>query len=75
MKQVLLDRYGTPEEVTRCADVPDVGPPGPGEVVFEVLLFPINPTDVWFCKGESRLRPPLTGCCRTSRTRPSAGCS
>lgn len=59
MKQVLLDRYGTPEEVTRCADVPDVGPPGPGEVVFEVLLFPINPTDVWFCKGESRLRPPL----------------
>jgi len=26
--------------------VPDVGTPGPGEVVFEVLAFPINPADI-----------------------------
>ena len=59
MKQVLIDRYGQPEEVARCADVPDVGPPGAGEVVFDVLAFPINPADLWMCKGSYRLKPPL----------------
>ena len=59
MKQILIDRYGKPEEVARCAEVPDVGAPGPGEVVFDVLLFPINPADISFCKGTYRLRPPL----------------
>jgi NADPH:quinone reductase-like Zn-dependent oxidoreductase len=43
----------------RCAEVPDVGAPGPGEVVFDVLLFPINPADVSFCKGSYRLKPTL----------------
>jgi len=59
MKQVLIDRYGAPEEVARCADVPDVGAPAAGEVVFDVLLFPINPADVSFCRGSYRLRPAL----------------
>ena len=59
MKQVVLDRYGQPEEVARCAEVPGVGAPAAGEVVFDVLLFPINPADVSFCKGTYRLRPPL----------------
>ena len=59
MKQVLIDRYGPPHEVARCAEVPDVGAPGVGEVVFEVLAFPINPADVSFCKGTYRLKPPL----------------
>ena len=59
MKQVLIDRYGTPWDVARCADVPDVGDPGPDEVVFDVLAFPINPADMWFCRGSYRLRPPL----------------
>jgi NADPH:quinone reductase-like Zn-dependent oxidoreductase len=59
MKQVVIDRYGAPEEVARCAEVPDVGAPGAGEVVFDVLLFPINPADVSFCRGTYRLRPPL----------------
>jgi NADPH:quinone reductase-like Zn-dependent oxidoreductase len=59
MKQVLIDRYGPPEEVARCADVPDVGPPSAGEVVFDVVAFPINPADVSFCRGTYRLRPPL----------------
>jgi len=59
MKQVLIDGYGQPEDVARCAAAPDVGPPGPGEVVFDVLLFPINPADVSFCRGTYRLRPPL----------------
>ncbi len=59
MKQVQIDRYGTPWEVARCVEVPDVGAPGPGEVVFDVLAFPINPADMWFCRGSYRLKPPL----------------
>src|ERR1700722_12824824 len=59
VKQVLIDRYGTPSEVARTADVPDVGDPAPDEVVFDVLAFPINPADMWFCRGSYRLKPPL----------------
>ncbi|MDO8477580.1 MAG: alcohol dehydrogenase catalytic domain-containing protein [Candidatus Rokubacteria bacterium] len=59
MKQILFDRYGSPEEVARCAEVPDVGVPGAGEVVFDVLAFPINSADVSFCRGTYRLKPPL----------------
>ncbi len=59
MKQVLIDRYGTPWDVARCADVADVGDPAADEVVFDVLAFPINPADMWFCKGSYRLKPPL----------------
>lgn len=59
MKQVLIERYGTPWEVARCAEVADVGAPALDEVVFDVLAFPINPADMWFCKGSYRLKPPL----------------
>jgi len=59
MKQVLIEKYGTPWEVARCADVPDVGTPAADEVVFDVLAFPINPADMWFCRGSYRLKPPL----------------
>jgi trans-2-enoyl-CoA reductase len=59
VKQVLIDRYGTPRDVARTADVADVGEPGPDEVVFDVLAFPINPADMWFCRGSYRLKPPL----------------
>jgi NADPH:quinone reductase-like Zn-dependent oxidoreductase len=59
MKQVLIEAYGTPWEVARCADVPDVGEPAADEVVFDVLAFPINPADMGFCRGSYRLRPPL----------------
>src|SRR5438132_5267186 len=59
MKQVLIDGYGQPEEFARCAEVPDVGVPGAGEVVFDVLAFPINPADVSFCRGTYRLKPTL----------------
>ncbi len=59
MKQVLIETYGTPWEVARCADVADVGAPAADEVVFDVLAFPINPADMWFCRGSYRLKPPL----------------
>ena len=50
MKQVLIDRYSTPSDVARCADVHDVGEPAADEVVFDVLAFPINPADMWFSR-------------------------
>jgi len=59
MKQVLIEKYGTPWEVARCADVADIGAPAADEVVFDVLAFPINPADMWFCRGSYRLKPPL----------------
>jgi mitochondrial enoyl-[acyl-carrier protein] reductase / trans-2-enoyl-CoA reductase len=59
VKQILVHRYGEPHEVAHCAEVAEVGPPGAGEVVFDVLAFPINPADLWFCRGAYRLRPPL----------------
>jgi NADPH:quinone reductase-like Zn-dependent oxidoreductase len=59
MKQVVLERYGAPEEGLCCVDVADVGTPGAGEVVFDVLAFPINPADISMCRGTYRLRPPL----------------
>jgi len=59
MKRIDISAYGAPEEVARCVEVPDVGEPGPGEVVFDVLAFPINPADISFCRGSYRLRPPL----------------
>src|SRR5262244_4451724 len=59
MKQVVIDRYGAPEEVARCAEAPDVGAPDAAEVVFDVLAFPINPADISFCRGTYRLKPTL----------------
>jgi trans-2-enoyl-CoA reductase len=59
MKQAVLERYGQPEDVVRCVEAPDVGAPGAGEVVFDVLAFPINPADVSMCRGSYRLRPTL----------------
>ena len=59
MKQVQLASYGVPEHVVRCVEVPDIGAPGAGEVVFDIIAFPINPADISFCSGGYRLRPPL----------------
>ena len=59
MKQVVLERYGAPADAVRCVESPDPGAPAPGEVVFDVLAFPINPADLSMCRGTYRLRPPL----------------
>jgi trans-2-enoyl-CoA reductase len=59
MKKVEITDYGAPEAVAHCIEAPDVGAPEPGEIVFDVLAFPINPADVSFCRGNYRLRPPL----------------
>src|SRR5438874_3874429 len=59
MKKIEIIAYGAAEEVAHCIEAPALGDPGPGEVVFDVLAFPINPADVSFCRGSYRLRPEL----------------
>jgi NADPH:quinone reductase-like Zn-dependent oxidoreductase len=59
MKKVEIAAYGAPEEVAHCVEAPDVGMPGQGEVVFDVLAFPINPADISMIRGSYRLHPPL----------------
>jgi trans-2-enoyl-CoA reductase len=59
VKRVEIGAYGAPEEVARVVEAPDCGDPGPGEIVFDVLAFPINPADLSFCRGGYRLAPEL----------------
>ena len=59
MKKVEITDYGAPETVAHCIEAADVGAPAAGEIVFDVLAFPINPADISFCRGNYRLRPPL----------------
>jgi len=59
MKKVEISAYGAPEAVAECVEAPDVGMPGAGEIVLDVLAFPINPADLSFCRGNYRLHPPL----------------
>jgi NADPH:quinone reductase-like Zn-dependent oxidoreductase len=59
MKQVQFGAFGVPSQVGRCVDVADVGEPEAGEVVFEVLAFPINPADLSFMTGRYASQPPL----------------
>lgn len=59
MKRIEIAAYGAPEDVAHCVEVPDLGHPGPGEIVFDVLAFPINPADLSFCRGSYRLAPLL----------------
>jgi trans-2-enoyl-CoA reductase len=59
MKQVQFTAFGTPHEVAECVEVPDVGAPGPDEVVIEVEAFPINPADLLTMTGNYAVRPQL----------------
>jgi len=59
VKQIVLERYGAPVDAVRCVEAPDPGAPAPGEMLFDVLAFPINPADLSMCRGTYRLRPPL----------------
>ena len=59
MKKVEISAYGVPQEVAACVEAADVGMPGAGEIVFDVLAFPINPADLSMCRGNYRLHPQL----------------
>lgn len=59
MNRIEIRAYGIPEEVAQCVEAPALDQPLDDEVLFKVLAFPINPADVWFCRGLYRLKPPL----------------
>jgi len=59
MKKVEISAYGVPEAVAHCIEAPDVGMPGAGEIVFDVLAFPINPADLSMIRGNYRVHPAL----------------
>jgi mitochondrial enoyl-[acyl-carrier protein] reductase / trans-2-enoyl-CoA reductase len=59
MKQVQFTAFGVPHEVAACVEVPEVGPPGPDEVVIEIEAFPINPADLLTITGAYAVRPEL----------------
>jgi NADPH:quinone reductase-like Zn-dependent oxidoreductase len=50
MKRILFDSFGDPAEVLYLAEAEEQ-PPGPGEVLLQILLRPINPADIAFIKG------------------------
>ncbi|MEZ5932496.1 MAG: zinc-dependent alcohol dehydrogenase family protein [Alphaproteobacteria bacterium] len=59
MKQVQFSAFGDPASVVSCVEVPDVGPPGEGEVVVTVDAFPINPADLLTIAGGYAVKPDL----------------
>ena len=59
MKQVQFAAFGVASQVGSCVEVADVGDPAAGEIVFEVLAFPINPADLSFINGRYASQPVL----------------
>ena len=48
MKRIDIASWGAPEDVARCVDAPELPAPGAGQVLFDVIAFPINPADLSF---------------------------
>jgi mitochondrial enoyl-[acyl-carrier protein] reductase / trans-2-enoyl-CoA reductase len=59
MKAVQLQAFGNPADVVKLVDLPDVGAPGPDEVVIASEASPINNTDFLIIAGRYGYLPPL----------------
>jgi NADPH:quinone reductase-like Zn-dependent oxidoreductase len=59
MKGLQLTAYGDPSEVVELIDVPEIGAPGPDEVVIDVEASPVEPTDLYTIAGIYGYLPPL----------------
>jgi mitochondrial enoyl-[acyl-carrier protein] reductase / trans-2-enoyl-CoA reductase len=59
MKAIQLQAFGNPADVVKLVDVPDVGAPGPDEVVIAPEASPINGTDFLIIAGRYGYLPPL----------------
>ena len=51
MKAIRFSRFGAPPEVAEVVELPEPGDPGPGEVVVEVEVAPIEPADLYRVAG------------------------
>jgi mitochondrial enoyl-[acyl-carrier protein] reductase / trans-2-enoyl-CoA reductase len=59
MRAVQLQAFGDPADVVKLMNVPDVGAPGPDEVVIATEASPINGTDHLIIAGRYGYLPPL----------------
>jgi NADPH:quinone reductase-like Zn-dependent oxidoreductase len=51
VKAVQFSRFGLGSDVAEVVDAADPGPPGPGEVLLDMLASPINPSDLLNFEG------------------------
>jgi len=59
MQAIQLRAFGDPAEVVRLIDTPDVGAPGPDEIVIATEASPINNTDLMIIAGRYGYLPTL----------------
>ena len=59
MKAVRFSRFGRASEVAELVDIPEPSPPGPGQVLIEVEVTPINPSDLLHFEGRYAKQLPL----------------
>ena len=59
MQGLQLTGYGDPADVVKLVDLPDVGAPGPDEVVIDIEASPVEPTDLYIVAGVYGRLPPL----------------
>ena len=57
MKAVLVTRFGPAAEVAEVSEVRDPAPPGPGQVLLDILAAPINPSDFLVFQGRFGATP------------------
>lgn len=58
MKMIRFDRFGVAADVVECVEGPEVGEPGPGEMIVRMLRMPINPSDLLQTSGRYGASPP-----------------
>src|SRR5215469_2587829 len=58
MRAAVFDRFGDPSEVLQVREVPDPHP-GPGEVRVQMILSPLNPSDLLVVRGRYGVLPSL----------------
>ncbi len=58
MKAIVFETFGPAEEVARVVDLPEPGPPGPGEVSVAMVAAPIHPSDLATTRGKHGSRAP-----------------
>lgn len=59
MKAVRFARFGRASEVAELVDIAEPGAPGPGEVLFELEVAPVNPSDLLHFAGRYGAPPAL----------------
>lgn len=59
MRGIQLAGYGNPSEVVKVVDVPDVGDPGPDEIILDVEAASVEPSDLYIIAGAYGILPPL----------------